>query len=283
MEIALAHISDPPPSPRDINPEIPYKVEDELLKALDKDATKRHRTAMELIENVKKAYGMESKPAVAEPVLVRAKAVSPPLPVENDDLTLNVSAAERPTKAETPKRRPTALLALVLLALVIAGAFVVNGVLGGGGTPAAVDGAPIALIYDEATFTIINQGEYQLDVKRLEFIRGRSGDRDDFSGDRIPRDVLPARQSNCFQILLSTGTNSVPPLCSPIAEHRHGSETLVEPMNVHWRTEAGANQRIASFEVRYGGQLLTRCDTVARGQTKECYFTWPVAPPTVED
>jgi serine/threonine protein kinase len=280
MEIALAHISDPPPSLRDINPEIPYKVEDEILKALEKDPNKRHRTATELIDNVKKAYGMGPKPA--EPASVRAKPLS--APVENDDLTLDVvSVAERPTRAETTPRRPTALLALVLLALVIAAAFVVNGVLGSAGMPAAVDGAPIALIYDEATFTIINQGDYQLDVKRLEFIRGRSGDRDDFSGDRIPRDVLPAQQSNCFQILLSTGTNSVPPLCRPIAEHRHGSETLVEPMNVHWRTEAGDSQRIATFEVRYGGQLITRCDTVARGQTKECYFTWPVPPPALEE
>ena len=186
-------------------------------------------------------------------------------------------------KMNLPNSAPIALILMVAFALIIAGAFVVNGVLGGVNAPVPDDGAPIALIYDEATFTIINQGDYELNVKQLEFVRGRAGDRDDFSGDRIPRDILSAGTSNCFQILLSTGTNTVPPQCNPIADHRHGSETLVEPRNVHWRSETQDNQNIATFEVRYQGQLITRCDTVRRGENDECYFTWPVPPPTAED
>ena len=38
------------------------RVEDEILKALDKDPTKRHRTATELIENIKQAYAKTSQP-----------------------------------------------------------------------------------------------------------------------------------------------------------------------------------------------------------------------------
>src|SRR5690606_6084753 len=69
MEIALAHLSDPVPPPTTINPDIPEAVEKELLRALDKDPAKRHKTAVSLIEAVKRGYQEQSqagaKPAAA--------------------------------------------------------------------------------------------------------------------------------------------------------------------------------------------------------------------------
>lgn len=56
MQIALSHISEPPPLPRTINPNIPENVEAEVLKALSKDAKARHQTAGEFINAVKAAY-----------------------------------------------------------------------------------------------------------------------------------------------------------------------------------------------------------------------------------
>ncbi len=56
MEIALSHISDPPPPPRSINPNIPIAVEDAILKALEKTPGKRHKTATEFIDAVKAGY-----------------------------------------------------------------------------------------------------------------------------------------------------------------------------------------------------------------------------------
>ena len=56
MEIALAHISETPPPPRSINPDIPVEAEDEILKALSKMPEDRHATATEFIEAIKRAY-----------------------------------------------------------------------------------------------------------------------------------------------------------------------------------------------------------------------------------
>lgn len=58
MEIALAHVSDPPPPPRSINPDVPEVVEKELLRALDKDPTKRHATAIEFVNALKTGYNI---------------------------------------------------------------------------------------------------------------------------------------------------------------------------------------------------------------------------------
>ncbi|MBC8099110.1 MAG: protein kinase [Armatimonadetes bacterium] len=64
MQIALSHISEPPPKPRSINPNIPEAVEVEILKAHAKDPLSRHRTATEFINAVRAAYGT-STPATA--------------------------------------------------------------------------------------------------------------------------------------------------------------------------------------------------------------------------
>lgn len=56
MGFALSHISEPPPPPRSINPDIPRSVEREVLKALDKKPERRHDTAVEFIEAVKDGY-----------------------------------------------------------------------------------------------------------------------------------------------------------------------------------------------------------------------------------
>jgi serine/threonine protein kinase len=271
MEIALAHISDAPPPPRQFNASIPESVEKELLKSLEKDPTKRHKSTTQLIEAVKRGYGM-GQSTRAGAVSLPTKAAPEP---ENDERTLHVPPSMEINKPV--RKRPNALIALAALALVIVAAFVLSSIIGSGGPTVAAGGAPVTLIYDENTFTLINEGDYDLDVQALKFVRGVDDNVDDFSGDRIPRDVLPANK-NCFQIVLSTGTSSIPPQCNPISQHRHGQETLSNPRLVPWRSETQDNGRLATFEVIYNGQLLTRCDTVARGGFGECRFTWPVVP-----
>jgi tRNA A-37 threonylcarbamoyl transferase component Bud32 len=57
MQIALSHISEPPPPPRSVNPDIPEEVEKALLRALDKDPRKRFHTACDFINAVRLGYG----------------------------------------------------------------------------------------------------------------------------------------------------------------------------------------------------------------------------------
>jgi hypothetical protein len=261
MEIALAHISEPPPPPRMINANIPEAVEYELLKALDKNPEKRHKTATELVDAIRRSYEATGK---------RPNVVStPPAPPQKAD----------PVPAQTKRVSPTPMMVLVGIALLIALAFIINGLTGFSiGSSSGPEGAaPVTLIYDDSSFTIINEGSYTLEVQGLNFVRGVPDDGDDFSGDRIPRDILPPA-TKCFQILISGGSSTVPPQCRPINENRQGQEMLSNAQRVHWRSEAEGNTRISSFEVWLGSQFLTRCDTVARGEHKECRFIWPVVP-----
>jgi serine/threonine protein kinase len=267
MEIALAHISEPPPPLRQFNPNVPEAVEKELLKALEKEPTKRHKSTTQLIEAVKRGYRTNQ---TTMPVVVSA-----PEP-ENDERTLHVPPPPMPVQ-KPARKRPMPFIALAAVVLLVAGGFMLSRLIGGDGATVAAGGAPVTLIYDENTFTLINEGDYDLNVQKLKFVRGVNDDVDDFSGDRIPRDVLPVNKK-CFQIILSTGTPSVPPQCNPISQHRHGQETLSNPRLVPWRSETNGNGRLATFEVLYDGQLITRCDTVARGGYGECRFNWPVLP-----
>jgi hypothetical protein len=166
------------------------------------------------------------------------------------------------------------------VALVIAAAFMVSR-LGGSDANGIATGAPVALIYDDTTFTMINGGDYVLDTQKLMFVRGIENDRDDFSGDGISRDILPP--GKCFQIVLQGSRASVPPQCQPISEHRQSQIGLSQPLLFHWRAETQDGSKISTFEVRYDGNLVARCDTVSRGHAGECRFNWPVAPTPVPE
>lgn len=58
MEVALSHITERPTPPRAHNPAIPAAAQNEILRALQKDAAQRHPTAMEFIRTLQRAYGL---------------------------------------------------------------------------------------------------------------------------------------------------------------------------------------------------------------------------------
>ena len=69
--IALQHISEPPPSPRSINPELSTEIEKVILKALEKDPQNRYQTGAKLMAAIEAALKPEN-----------AKKISlPPVPV----------------------------------------------------------------------------------------------------------------------------------------------------------------------------------------------------------
>ncbi len=69
--IALLHITEPPPSPRGLNPELSVEVEKVILKALEKDPQNRYQSGAKLMAAIEGAL----KPGNA------AKISLPPLPV----------------------------------------------------------------------------------------------------------------------------------------------------------------------------------------------------------
>jgi serine/threonine protein kinase len=278
MEIALSQISDPPPPPRSLNPNIPEAVEKELLKALEKEPEKRHRTAMKLVNAIKQGYGLPVTPDKTSPtVKIELPKGAVRATQEIGTQTISVPASEeKPSKLRQPAASKL-IMAIVLFALilVVAGVVIFNA-LAGPGRGGMVGGAPVTLIYDANTFTMINGGDYPLESQKLMFVRGVENDRDDFSGDRIAGDIVPP--GKCFQIVLQGSQASVPPQCQPISDHRHSQVALMEPLLFYWRAETQDGAKISTFEIRYDGEVIARCDTVSRGQANECRFNWPVLP-----
>ena len=94
--VALQHITEPPPKPRSINPDLPPEAERVLLKALEKAPQDRYQTGSELMNALNSA--LEIKPA-------KAKAPLPPLPVGVPTI------ASRPFSKESVTKRVAATLA----------------------------------------------------------------------------------------------------------------------------------------------------------------------------
>lgn len=107
--LALQHISQPPPSPRSLNPDLSPAVEAVLLKALEKDPRKRYQSGAELFNALEKA--LSSKPSRA----ANGKLPLPPIPagaptIRRSTLTLaevsQLKKREKARKARAAARRP---------------------------------------------------------------------------------------------------------------------------------------------------------------------------------
>ena len=87
--VALQHITEPPPAPRSINPDLPSEAEDVLLKALEKSPQDRYQTGHEFLSALNAA--LTTKPTKAITPL-------PPLPV-------GVPTIVRPLSKESVTKR----------------------------------------------------------------------------------------------------------------------------------------------------------------------------------
>ncbi len=67
--IALQHISEPPPSPRSINPELSVEVEKVILKALEKEPQSRYQTGAKLMAAIEGALKPGNAPKISLPPL----------------------------------------------------------------------------------------------------------------------------------------------------------------------------------------------------------------------
>jgi serine/threonine protein kinase len=288
MEIALSHISDPPPTPRSRNPNIPEAVERELLKALAKEPEKRHSTATEFVNAISQGYGVAAHhptpPAPSSPSIEEwptPVGMKPPVAraAKSKAARTDTSPSERSTvkkdfAANGSQRRLLVGGLVVILALVGLAVLALSGVLSGSGVTGG--NAAVSLIYNDSAFTMFNDGSYALQTRKLKFIRGEDGTGgDDYNGDRIPGDHVPSR--GCARITLMGRQTVVPQQC----EQELGVESLQDAERLFWRTEASEGASIATFNVLFDGQVIASCPTVQRGGTNQCNFTWPVLPTPV--
>lgn len=282
MEIALGHIGDPPRPPRSINPKIPVGVERELLKALEKEPKNRHQSATEFIEAVKAAYQAEQPSALKSmPTLppstiteIPEKADGSDTPILeqwNDGSTSHLESAARPVMPpqRNQKRKLSPLLIAVGAGLLILAVWLgISAVSGGAGAELS----KVTLQYDENTFFVFNGYENDLDVFPLQFVRGEDGlGRDDYSGDRIAGDELPAK--SCYLLRLLAFDVALPSMCPRLYNY----EELGNPQFFFWRSEP---VDASTFEVLYDRQVVARCPTVSAGESQTCVFTLGDATPT---
>lgn len=300
LELALAHISAPPPPPRSLNPDIPEAAERELLKALEKDPDKRHATATEFVSALKRAYAHDS-PSSTALVLSPIQALQI---VDERDEELPTSIMPTPAPLQRRRKRlpyiPVAVVATILT--LIAAVLLLPGGDNSGAvqqpTQAATEGvaatsttsvalltpptsAPtqaqaalvssegemivLRMVYSDSVFALINPNERDLETSALRFERGA----DLFDGSNIVRQVLPA--GTCFRLQLQGRQNPLPPDC----ERLHAETLPPDPQRFFWRAKDGSAE---AFEVYYAGQLLTTCPTVERGTELECSLTLTVPP-----
>jgi serine/threonine protein kinase len=78
--LALQHISNPPPKPRSINPNLSANVEEVLLKALEKNPKERYQSGKSLMDALRKALSTKAAPAPVDapplpPIPVNAPAI----------------------------------------------------------------------------------------------------------------------------------------------------------------------------------------------------------------
>ncbi|MEP6985084.1 MAG: protein kinase, partial [Chloroflexota bacterium] len=262
MEIALSHISDPPPPPRSKNPKIPVAVEQEILKALEKDPENRHRTAVEFITAVQHGYGIDT---LDLPTITTMSTRPQNLPIK--PVVGNAAAKPKPTSTTGQKSgwRKYVIAAVLVIIIIGAAGFILSSK-----PQAPVDGVPVVLYYTDSSFTFYNDSDITLNVQKADFVRGVAGTNDDYSGDRVPGDIIESKK--CFRIILQGDQTKAPPECGSTTPKR---EQLSNALRLFWRQESEDGTVTKSFEVRYNGNVIARCNTIARGGNDECRINWP--------
>jgi tRNA A-37 threonylcarbamoyl transferase component Bud32 len=286
MQVALSHISEPPPPPSSINPNTPRAVERELLKALSKDPEERHQTVGEFIAALKDAYG----PLIDSPGGSGRFTTTPVLSEPSDFEALAARRAEKglsdgsrddlSVPAPEPSRmRRGGLLAVAGLVVVmtIAGVLALGGLNGEGdaslaatATPepvATVDdpavvvpltgGEPVSLVYDFEALALRNDGDVTLAVADLLL-----GAAPGLAGSRIPGGVVPP--GSCVLVLLQG--RPVDPPEEAVCEEIH-SQILLDAATLFWRGQ--------EFEIYLGDTSIATCPGVMRGGQDACRFDWP--------
>jgi serine/threonine protein kinase len=145
MSVALKHISDPPPPPTEINPNIPAEVEQVILRALDKEPNRRFENAREFVRNLEVAFEMSKTGDIAAPKslveAIGAPPVTNPVPppsrvspedkikttsaqivIDEDSIGKKANTASVPLAADG--RAGWAVAALLVVLIVIVGAYI---------------------------------------------------------------------------------------------------------------------------------------------------------------
>lgn len=155
MSVALKHISDPPPPPTELNPNIPAEVEQVILRALDKEPNRRYGTVREFVNALDMAFDQLNNADVEAPQTITnaidgepETKIFPPLAEESTsgsstdkatstqtaDTIIDIDEASRPSLTRKPSEsnRSGLFVALAVIGLLVVGGagLLLSGVLG---------------------------------------------------------------------------------------------------------------------------------------------------------
>lgn len=106
MSVALKHISDPPPFPSVLNPEISPQLEEVIVKALDKDPRKRYLTGRAFVLALESAFAMDAEeethdlePPTLDSATSAATQVSASFAEKEDGPSSPISSTDTPAKS----------------------------------------------------------------------------------------------------------------------------------------------------------------------------------------
>ncbi|HET7088232.1 MAG TPA: bifunctional serine/threonine-protein kinase/formylglycine-generating enzyme family protein [Anaerolineae bacterium] len=80
MAVVVKHITEPPRPPREINPRLPLAVEHVILRALEKDPSRRYQTAESMVADLARAIGSADQFMLLEELPAPAPARGQPRP-----------------------------------------------------------------------------------------------------------------------------------------------------------------------------------------------------------
>jgi serine/threonine protein kinase len=309
MQLALSHISEPPPPPSRVNPNVSRPVEREILKALDKSPKKRHETAREFIEALREAYGDAlDTPASPSPEIARSST-----PVMSSKPDMEKLLAEKqarqaagedsqthvvppPFKIRIAEGRLKIAVAL-LVVLLVGGGLLMLTTSGGDPTTTPPPATNPALAATSATDTpatntiadedtpappiILEGGEPVTLVYSFEALVLRN----DGAVPLAVSDLVIARADDTARFAGNRIQRQVVPPGECVVmllqgrpvdlpadagcSQRHG-EFLLDTAALFWRIG-----EFDVFQVRLGEHLVAACPAVQRGGQQSCAFDWP--------
>ncbi len=272
MSLALSHITNAPPLPQTVRPDLPHPVQTVILKALEKRPENRWQLAKEMADALREAYqGTEPDVVLSEDRLELpvdgVPGMSTTLPA-----TVTPSLIERLDKTviKPPpirdrllaRRIPRALVpVLVLIALVLAGVAIYS-LTPKGESPAIVPPAPaptasprVRLIYSRDSFAIYNATGQVVSLEGITFVR------DDPAsvpfavaqfGERTHK-ALPAGQ--CLRIKLQNVDDlSLPMVCGPQTK-----PLIYQDPRIEFWAMRDDKDPVTTFSVKRGTRTLQTC------------------------
>ncbi len=104
MSVALKHISDPPPPPSELNPNVPPEVEQVLLRVLDKEVSNRYESAREFVNALEMAFDMLENSNIAPPPDIPEERLAPSKPGQPVPAVQATDDDNSPTLSDTSSR-----------------------------------------------------------------------------------------------------------------------------------------------------------------------------------